>query len=36
MLALLLLLLPAIGLRAAIRALIRPAFRALLFGRRLF
>ena len=36
MLALLLLLLPAIGFRAAIRALIRPAFRALLFGRCLF
>ena len=36
MLALLLLLLPAIGFRAAIRPLIRPAFRALLFRRRLF
>ena len=30
------LLLPAIGFWAAIRALIRPAFRSLLFGRRLF
>ena len=36
MLALLLLLMPAFGFRAAIRALIRPAFRALLLWRRLF
>ena len=35
MLALLLLLLAAFGLRATIRALIRPAFRALLVGRGL-
>ena len=35
MLALLLLLLAAFGLRATIRALIWPAFRALLFGRGL-
>jgi hypothetical protein len=35
MLALLLLLLAAFGLGATVRALIRPAFRALLFGRGL-